>query len=92
MTSLTALANLIFQNLLGDCLRKQTLFIQPPNDVTDDPAKFDIPEPIGGVPSEAKAFFLQPSNGVTDDHGKVEMPESVRGLPAETNVFYITTQ
>ena len=52
MTSLTALANLIFQNLLGDCLRKQTLFIQPPNDVTDDPGKFDIPEPIGELPAE----------------------------------------
>ena len=91
MTSLTTLANSTFQRPLGNCPRKQRFCIQPPNDVTDDPGKFDIQEPIGVLPAETTTF-VQPSHDVTDEPGKLDVPKPIGGLLVEAKAFYTTAQ
>ena len=56
---------------LGECLRSAAFDVEPPNDPTDDPKKYEQMNIPGDCPRSA-AFGIQPPNDPTDDPKKYE--------------------
>ena len=56
---------------LGECLRSAAFYVDPPNDPTDDPKKYERKNIPGDCPRSA-AFGIQPPNNPTDHPKKYE--------------------